>query len=121
MTAGAFERPRRPSVFLLQGKDGEHVEALDLFKPLSEIPEMDTSYFKPWTLGMLYEVEPELEAIATRAVAQKRRRYPAKRTAYVQAKDAAWKLAGWYARDPRLRSKEAWDCLFRYILDELNI
>ena len=25
MTAGAFERPRRASVFLLQGKDGEYV------------------------------------------------------------------------------------------------
>lgn len=113
--------PAAPPSFYCKGRTGEYVELLDLFKPLSEIPEMDTSYFKPWTLGMLYEVEPELEAIATRAVAQKRRRYPAKRTAYVQAKDAAWKLAGWYARDPRLRSKEAWDCLFRYILDELNI
>lgn len=34
MTAGAFERPRHPSVFLLQRKDGEYVEILDLFKPL---------------------------------------------------------------------------------------
>ena len=31
------------------------------------------------------------------------------------------KLVGWYARDPRLRSQGVWDCLFRYILDKLNI
>lgn len=121
MTAGAFERPRRPSVFLLQGKDGEYVEVLDLFKPLSEIPELDTSYFQPWTLDKLYQVEPELEAIAAQAVAQKRHRWLARRAAYVQAKSAAWDLVGWYARDPRLRSMGAWDCLFRYILDELKL
>ena len=44
-----------------------------------------------------------------------------RRAVYVEAKDAAWELVGWYARDPRLRSQGAWDCLFRYILDELNI
>lgn len=92
-----------------------------MFKPLSEIPEMDTSYFQPWTLDKLYQVEPELKVITARAVAQKRRRWPARRAAYVQAKSAAWKLVGWYARDPRLRNCAAWDCLFRYILDELNI
>lgn len=101
MTAGAFERPRRPSVFLLQGKDGEHVEVLDLFKPLSEIPEMDTSYFQHWTLDKLYQVEPELKAIAARTVTQKRRRYPAKRTAYVQAKAPP---GSWRAGMPVIRA-----------------
>lgn len=88
---------------------------------LSEIPEMDTSYFKPWSLEMLYQVEPELEAIVAQAVSQKRRRFWAKHEAYEAAKNAAWELLGWYARDPRLRSTEAWDCFFDYILDELNI
>ena len=97
------------------------MELLDLFKPLSEIPEADTSHFQPWALGMLYQVEPELEVIAARAVAQRGKRYPARRAVYIEAKDAAWELVGWYARDPRLRSQGAWDCLFRYILDELNI
>lgn len=98
------------------------MEVLDLFKPLSEIPEMDTSYFQPWTLEMLYTVEPKLATIAAKAVAQRRRRqYQARRDAYVKAKQEAWELIGWYARDPRLRSQGAWDCLFRYILDELNI
>lgn len=98
------------------------MEMLDLFKPLSEIPEMDTSYFKPWTLDKLYQVESELKEIAARAAAQRRRRqYQARWSAYVTAKHEAWQLVGWYARDPRLRSSGAWDCLFRYILDQLNI
>lgn len=102
-------------------KEGENVEAVKLFKPFSEIPEADTSYFRLWTLDKLYQVEPELKEIAARAVAQRRRRYPAKRVAYVKAKDTAWELVGWYARDPRLRNQGAWDCFFDYILDELNI
>lgn len=70
------------------------MEVLDLFKPLSEIPEMDTSYFKPWTLGMLYEVEPELEAIAAQAVAQKRRRFWGKLSAYEDAKESRLEVGG---------------------------
>ena len=98
------------------------MELVNLFKPLSEFPEMDTSYFKPWTLEMIYQVEPELKAIAARAVAQRwRRQYQARQNAYVTAKHEAWQFVGWYARDPRLRCSAAWDCLFRYILDELNI
>lgn len=73
------------------------------------------------TLEMLYAVEPELEAIAIRTVKQKRRRVERRHFAYAAAKKAAWKLVGWYARDPRLRSSEAWDCYFRYILGELKI
>lgn len=42
------------TAFLLQGKDGEYAEVLDLFKQLSEIPEMDTRYLQPWTLDKLY-------------------------------------------------------------------
>lgn len=96
-------------------------DLLSLFKPLSDFPEMDTGYFKPWSLDMLYQVEPELERIANRAVAQKRRRFYARLDAYTAAKKAAWELVGWYARDPRLRTQAAWDCFFRYILKELRI
>lgn len=97
------------------------MEVLDLFKPLSEAPEMDTSRFQAWMLDKLYQVEPELEAIAAQAVAQKRRQFLVKLEAYEAAKYAAYELVGWYARDPRLRSCEAWDCFFNYILDQLNI
>jgi len=87
----------------------------------SEIPKPDTSYFLPWSLEMLYQVEPELEKIAARAAAHKRQKFYEKMDAYTDAKNEAEKLVGWYARDPRLRSQEAWDCFFDYILDQLNI
>ena len=94
---------------------------LKLFKPASEIPEPDTSYFLPWNLEMLYQIEPELKEIAERNLVSRRCRFEKKRAAYEAIKNAAWELLGWYARDPRLRSKEAWECYFGYILDELNI
>lgn len=87
----------------------------------SDIPELDTSHFRKWTLEMLYAVEPELEDIAVRTVKQKRRRLEQRHLAYADAKKSAWNLVGWYARDPQLRSSEAWDCYFRYILGELKI
>lgn len=86
-----------------------------------DVPEPDTSHFLPWALDMLYQVEPELQEIAARTVSQKRRRGDARYDDYTAAKDAAWNLLGWYARDPRLRSEGAWDCFFDYILDQLNI
>lgn len=88
------------------------MDLIDLFKPFSEIPELDTSHFQPWTLDKLHQVEPALAEITARAVAQRRRRYPARLAAYTKAKHEAWELVGWYARDPRLRSQGAWDCLF---------
>ena len=70
---------------------------------------------------MLYAVEPELETIAKQTAAQTRRRIWQRHFAYAAAKKAAWKLVGRGARNPRLRSSEAWDCYFRYILEELRI
>lgn len=70
---------------------------------------------------MLFDVEPDLQKIAQDAVSSKGERFLIKREAYVKAKDAAFDLVGWNAADPRLRSKGAWDCLFDYILSELNI
>lgn len=87
----------------------------------SDIPNPDTSYLLPWTLDMLYQVEPELKEVAVRTVDQKRRRFCARIAAYEAAKKDAWRLLGWAARDHRLRSAAAWDCFFRYILDQLKI
>lgn len=87
----------------------------------AELPEMDTSYFLPWSLDKLYELEPELRDIAVRTVEQRRKRFYDRIDAYVAAKHAAEKLVGWFARDPRLRSSGAWDCYFRPILEELRI
>lgn len=86
-----------------------------------DLPEPDTSYFVPWSLEMLYSVEPQLRGIADDATKQKRRRFDAKLEAYSSAKAAADKLIGWGARDPRLRSSGAWDCFFDHILDELDV
>lgn len=97
------------------------MELMDLFITADKLPEPDTSHFLPWTLDMLCQVEPELKEIAAQTVAQKRRRFYARHDAYEAAKNAAWMLLGWYARDPRLRSSGAWDCYFDYILDQLNI
>lgn len=74
-----------------------------------------------WSLDKLYQVEPELKKIAAWAATQRRRRVRVRYAAYEAAKKAAWRLLGWSARDPRLRSSEAWDCFFRYIVDQLNI
>lgn len=91
------------------------------FYTMDEIPEPDLSYFRPWSLDMLYQVEPELKEIAARAAAQKRRRFYDRLDAYTAAKNEAEKFVGWFARDPRLRSSEAWDCLFDHVLEELRL
>ena len=92
------------------------------FVPLSEIQEYDYSKdFKPWTLEMIYEVEPELKAIAERFLVSRRCRFEKRYKAYCDIKDAAYPLLGWEAQDPRLRHRAAWDCYFKYILDELQI
>ena len=91
------------------------------FVSLSEIQVEGTKHFKPWTRKMLYEVEPDLERIALEAVSSKDESFPIKLEAYIKAKRTAFDLVGWNAADPRLRSKGAWDCLFDYILSELNI
>lgn len=87
----------------------------------SDIPDYDTSYFLPWSLRMLYAVEPGLEEIARRASQQKRRGFLRRLDAYVKAKHEAEKLVGWFARDPRLRSSEAFDCFFNHVLEELRL
>ena len=87
----------------------------------ADIPEPDTSHFLPWNLGMIYGVEPGLEQIARKAVRQKRRGFYRRLDAYSTAKKEAYKLVGWEARDPRLRSMGAWDCFFDYILEELRV
>jgi hypothetical protein len=88
----------------------------------SEVPKPDTSYMLPWSVEMLYEIEPKLKDLAVYAISFKRKRnYQVKRDAYVKARNASWELVGWGARDPRLRSSGAYDCFTRYILDVLNI
>ncbi len=92
-----------------------------IFKPLSEFTEADESYFLPWKLDMLYQVEPELRQIADKALAHKRQRFYNRIDAYTTAKNEAETLVGWLARDPRLRSSGAWDCFFHHVREELRL
>lgn len=87
----------------------------------SELPEPVTSYFLPWSMEMIYEIEPELKSIVQYAIAQKHRHIAARYSAYSAAKLNSNKLIGWGARDPRLRSSEAYDAYLGYILGELKI
>lgn len=96
-------------------------EFLSLFKPLSEIPEADTSYFLPWSLDMLYQIEPSLRDIARQAIAHRKEDFYKKLDVYITTKEKAYELVGWGARDPRLRQSEAWDCYFDYILEALKL
>lgn len=99
----------------------EKSDFLGCFVRLSDIPAPDESYMLPWTLDMIYEIEPKLREIADAAVAQKRRRFYDRVDAYTEAKGKSCELIGWYSRDPRLRVAEAWDCFFNYILNELQL
>lgn len=92
-----------------------------MIRKAADFPAPDTGHFRDWTLKMLYEVEPQLKDIADRAIAKKCWCFEKKLEAYVTAKNDAWKLVGWEARDSRLRSHQAWDCFFNYILEELKI
>ncbi len=92
-----------------------------IFKPLSEFSEADESYFLPWKLDILYQVEPELRQIADKALAHKRQGFYKRIDAYTTAKNEAENLVGWFARDPRLRSSGAWDCFFHHVREELKL
>ena len=81
----------------------------------------DKSYFLPWNVDMLYQVEPGLKEIANKALAYKGQKFEKRLNAYTNAKEEAERLVGWGARDPRLRSEGAWDCFFNYVWDQLNI
>lgn len=86
-----------------------------------DISLFDRSYFIPWSLEMIYEVEPALKKVADYATKQRESEYYDKLAAYSKIKRASYKLVGWYARDPRLRNNGAWDCYIDHIISQLNI
>ena len=75
--------------------------------------------FKPlpkFELWMIFEVEPDLKRLGLEAL-ELFRGSPEQRTnAYYWAKDEFSLLVGWEARDPRLRSEEAYDCYTDWLL-----
>jgi hypothetical protein len=78
---------------------------------------------QPCSIETLFDIEPMLKVLADEAISHKRSRsHRVKRLAYVEARNEAAKyLVGIYARDPRLRSSEAYDCFANYILNALNL
>ncbi len=90
-------------------------------KRASDIPKPDTSYFIPWRLKMVYEVEPELKRIADKAYISGNEEFYERLDIYAGIKHDAESLVGWFARDPRLRSSGAWDCFFHHVLEGLKL
>ena len=82
---------------------------------------IDTSYFLPWSLDMLYQIEPSLKDIARQAIAHRKEDFYKRLDVYITTKEKAYELVGWGARDPRLRQTGAWDCYFDYILEALKL
>ncbi len=90
-------------------------------KRASDIPKPDTSYFIPWRLKMVYEIEPGLKQIADKASISRNGEFYERLDTYTEIKHEVKNLVGWFARDPRLRSSGAWDCFFHYVLEELKL
>lgn len=66
-----------------------------------------------WELWMIFEVEPLLSRIARDAL----KFFDDEREdAYQWAKPYFSLFVGWEARDPRLRSREAYDCYTNWLL-----
>ena len=83
--------------------------------------EMDESHFKPFTLDMIYQCEPELKTIMQGLKGKKHQNENARRQIYSNIKKQIDKLIGDNAADPRLRSSEAWDCYTDTVLHELAL
>lgn len=80
------------------------------------------SYMLPWSIEMLYEIEPKLKKLADEALAAKTSKsHDVRRAAYVKARNESFELVGIGARDPRLRSGGAYDCFTEYILERLKL
>ena len=84
---------------------------------------MSETFAQSWSsVEELYKIEPKLKEIAEKAIAFKNKRSHTLRVnAYTDAKLESDELVGWGARDPRLRSSEAYDCFTDYILKELRL
>lgn len=88
---------------------------------ITDIPGEDTSYFTPWNIGMLYEVEPGIRLIIEDCKNERRKEFCYKCKIYSKAKMDSYKLVGWMARDPRLRSTGAYDCFIKALVDALDL
>ena len=80
-----------------------------------------TTVVPSWNLRMLFSTEPALAMIAIEAASAKHSNEKERISAlYVSLKEAD-KLIGEDARDPRLRSQDAWDFFSDYMFDLLGL
>ena len=82
---------------------------------------MEANPSEKLTLAEILAIEPNLKIVADNTLLHRRRRFSGRIDAYERAKDVAWELVGWDAKDPRLRTSAAWDCFFDYILEGLRL
>ncbi len=81
----------------------------------------DTSYFIPWNIEMIYQVEPSLKEIVLKCKEYRKKPVSKRYDFYSDVKEETYKLVGWGARDPRLRSTGAYDYFIDRVIDELHI
>ena len=90
-------------------------------KTTEQTAEPHTTVAPGWNLRMLFSTEPALAMIAIEAAAVKRGVQKERIDALGVALREADKLVGEDARDPRLRSKDAWDLFSDYMFDLLGL
>ena len=73
------------------------------------------------TLTEILAIEPNLKPIAANAFLHSRQDFSERIDAYEVVKRNAQKLIGWGAKDPRLRTSDAWGCFLDYILEGLRL
>lgn len=81
----------------------------------------DTSHFIPWNVEMIYQIEPLLKQVVEDCRKKRRRDWYTRLEIYGNVKNETENLVGWFARDPRLRSEEAYDCFIDEVIDALGI
>lgn len=74
-----------------------------------------------WNLRMLFSTEPSLAMIAIEAASAKHVNDKERISAFGTALKKADKLIGEDAKDPRLRSRDAWDFFNDYLFDLLDL
>lgn len=83
---------------------------------LMRVSELKQEPLPGWQLWMIFEVEPQLKYLGEKALGRFKRDPDRRGKAYRWAKPYFLPLVGWSARDPRLRSQEAYDCYTDWIL-----
>lgn len=69
----------------------------------------------------LCKIEPALLRILNHAELSKRKGATRRQEAYEAAKESAWPLVGWGAKNPDLRNEEAWEGFVKKVSHVLRL